>query len=139
MICKQKRADCHFNIGGDCEILRNTDFNRNCPFFKKRVIEKPKECEFEGHNGRFRLVSGFDGRYFVSEYGEVVNRRGDVLRRKYDKYQHPVVNLKSPNETYTCARVAVLVANAFMQGYGKVEHIDGDPDNCELTNLRRLR
>ena len=138
MKCKQKKTDCHFNNGGTCDILTDTNFTRSCPFFKKRTAVKPRDWEFEGHNGNFRLVEGFDGRYFVSEYGEVINRKGDILSRKADKTGHPVVNLRRENGTWTTGRVAVLVANAFMPGYGAVEHIDGDVDNCELTNLIRI-
>lgn len=137
MICTQKKNDCIFNYGGDCEVLNDTHFNRPCPFFKKRVLEKERDWEFEGHIGVFRLIKGFDGRYFVSEYGEVINRRGDTLNKKRDRMGHPIVSLKRPNDTWTTARVAVLVANAFVQGFGSVEHLDGDVDNCERFNLRR--
>lgn len=137
MNCLQKRKDCVFNYGGVCDVLSDTRFNRPCPFFKKRVLERERDWEFEGHMGVFRIVKGFDGRYFVSEYGEVINRRGDTLGRKPDRMGHPIVSLKRPNDSWTTARVAVLVANAFLQGYGTVEHIDGDVNNCDRHNLRR--
>ena len=137
MICLQRRYDCTFNCERECEILRDTRFNRPCPFYKKRVLQRARDWDFPGHNGIFRQIEGYDGKYFISEYGEVINKRGDTINRKRDRQGHPIVALKRPNDSWTTARVAVLVANAFIQGYGTVEHIDGDVDNCERFNLRR--
>lgn len=139
MICVQNRDNCNFIANGHCTILHDTHFKRACPFFKPKVKACPRDYEFIGHIGNFRLIDGFDGRYFVSEYGEVINRKGETMSRKYDKYGCPVMCLRLPNGKQTTARVARLVANAFLPGAEPVENIDGDPDNCELTNLRRMR
>lgn len=139
MICTQRKYDCIFCFNGECDILRDTHFSRACPFFKKRKTERIRDWEFDGHIGMFRVIEGFDGKYFVSEYGEVINRRGDTISRKKDRMGHPIVSLKRPTQTWTTARVAVLVANAFLQGVGSVEHIDGDVNNCERFNLRRSK
>lgn len=34
--CSQKIKSCRFNRNGICEILNNTYFDRNCPFYKER-------------------------------------------------------------------------------------------------------
>ena len=138
MICLQNRNDCIFNALGFCSILSDTHFRRACPFYKQQVEPPPRDYEFEGHNGTFRAVSGFGGKYYVSEYGEVINKKGNTLARKLDRYGYPVVQLRTLQNTQTTAKVARLVAMAFMSGVEQVEHIDGNKLNCELTNLRRI-
>lgn len=36
VLCKQKLSDCCANKGGYCIALTDTEFNRPCPFYKKK-------------------------------------------------------------------------------------------------------
>ena len=137
MNCLQDRQNCVFNSHGRCEILTDTYFNRACPFFKKAPQEVVEERQIAGHSGAFRSIKGYNGRYFVSEYGEVVSKFGNTIVIKANANGRLVVQLQRPSENWTSQAVAVLVADAFIGGTGEVEYIDGDPTNCTRWNLRR--
>ena len=139
MICKQLKKDCmFFAYSGHCTILRDTFFTRPCPFYKRGLCEEVLERTFPDRAERFRSISGTEGKYFVSEMGVVFSRRGYALARKHDKNGKPIVTLALKDGRSTTRSVAILVADAFLPGAGRVEVIDGDPDNCELWNLRRI-
>lgn len=137
MICLQDRTDCVFNAYGKCEILRDTKFNRPCPFYKKGTTEVIRDHYIQGKNGIFRDIQGFNGRYYIGEYGEVVSKYGNTITLKHTKSGKPIVQLQRASGNYTTITVAILVADAFLGGSGEVEHIDGDIRNCERWNLRR--
>ena len=39
-VCKQERSDCNLYNDGFCALLRDTDFNKPCPFYKKKEEKK---------------------------------------------------------------------------------------------------
>ena len=137
MNCLQKRDNCIFNAFGRCEILSNTEFTRPCPFYKKGTGEVVQDHEIPGHNGIFRDIRGFGGRYYVSEYGEVISKYGNVIRFKYMKNGSPIVPLQRESGHVTTIKLDILVADAFIGGNGVVIHKDGDVLNCERWNLER--
>lgn len=137
MICLQKRADCIFNKFTECEILRDTKFTRPCPFFKKGY-NPVREYEFEGHNGVFRQVER-NPKYYISEYGEVVNSKGMIISQHRDSKGRLAVYL-SNNGNKSLARVAVLLAEAWIEKReGHIEFLDGDPDNITRYNVVRVK
>lgn len=137
MICLQKKNNCIFNAYGKCEILSNTEFTRPCPFFKKNAIEIVRDHEFAGKNGIFRDIKGFGGRYFVSEYGEVVSKYGNSIHYKHTRNGKLIVQLQRVSGSYTTVNVDILVADAFLGGSGPVTHKDGNVLNNERWNLER--
>lgn len=139
MKCSQKRYNCIFISGEACKILSDTNFTRPCPFFKAGSGPVQRDYVFEGLNGVFREVGSYEGKYFVSDQGEVVTVRGRVLVRKHDRYGHPTVRLDRDYRKYSTHRVAKLVADAFLPPDGGcvIVHIDGDLDNCAAENLIR--
>lgn len=138
MKCLQKRIDCIFCRDEYCDILSDTRFNRPCPFYKRGLKEPLRDCFFEGHNGVFRNIRGYDMKYWVSEYGEVITYKGVTLTQTPDKGGELIVRLqKDKFSKHSTARVKILVADAFIPGTGMVTHVDGDINNCAAYNLRR--
>lgn len=137
MICLQKRTNCIFNAYGRCEILNNTEFSRPCPFFKKGATEIVRDHELPGKNGIFRDIKGFNGRYYVSEYGEIVSKYGNTIHFKYTRSGKPIVQLQRESGNFTTVNVDIVVADAFIGGSGTVIHKDGNVLNNERWNLER--
>lgn len=138
MICAQRKADCAYIRGGECRILTDTNFTKKCPFYK-RTLNPEREHIFQGHEGVFKKIAGYGDIYFVSEYGEVVNNRGQTLRYKWVKDVACVeLRFKYNGAIRTPTRpVHLLVAEAFMPvGDTSIIHIDGNPLNCRLDNLK---
>lgn len=138
MNCLQKRTDCRFYNDAACDILRDTNFDRPCPFFKKggKIIS---EREFPGRKGVFRSVRGFEEEYFVSEYAEVVSKFGNKIAVNTNASGALVVYLRTKDRNYMGTRrsLATIVADAWVPGAGPVYFKDGDRYNCKAENLRR--
>ena len=89
----------------------------------------------------WRPVYGCPG-YFVSRYGEVLSminqKRYRYLSFYHNKYGHCYVDLSCRGRKMKCL-VHRLVAEAFIPNphhYPVVMHMDDDPSNNEVTNLR---
>ena len=138
MVCLQKKADCAYIRDGACRILSDTHFDRKCPFYKRQRFPE-REYVFDGKQGTFKLIRGYGDRYFVSEYGEVVNNKGNSIKHRWGQNGVCVeLRFKYNGALHTPLRpVHTLVAEAFMPvGEGELIHIDGDPWNCRLDNLK---
>jgi len=95
----------------------------------------------------WRPISGLEGAYAVSAYGEVYSfRRHRRLRPYYDKDGYPRVTLLKPGggtlvERKIHPRVHRLVAEAFHADrrnilHCEVAHLDGDRTNACADNLK---
>lgn len=79
------------------------------------------------------------GRFQVESHGAI---SFTFIKHGQPHFQWPTW-VDDDGEVYTCMsgekqRLDEIVANAFgLPGSGPPEHIDGDPLNCNLTNLRR--
>jgi transcriptional regulator with XRE-family HTH domain len=63
-VCKQNRRNCCANKGGQCVALRDTTFNRPCPFYLSKedhakIMEAEAEKQKQKKKGR--------GRYYVTK------------------------------------------------------------------------
>lgn len=141
MECRQKKTNCMFYGEGRCRILSDTEFDRVCPFFKKGKDPYAVERIVEGHEGVFRKVCGYGERYYVSDLGEVMIGGGRFIKGRKGGRNSVVVELAyeyNGKKVTTLKPIHNLVADAFMlEGDGEIEHIDGDPSNNRLDNLRR--
>lgn len=141
MNCAQKRDKCIFNRNGKCDILTDTVFNRpssniRCPFYKERPFEVIQDRFFNGV--LFRSIKGYDGKYYVSAEGKIINYVGRPIKQG-EINGHLYVQL-TDDLTRSSQRksVAVIVADAFIPGTGKVGYKDGDGTNCDMWNLYRV-
>ena len=141
MECKQKKGDCMYNQGASCKILTNTYFMRKCPFYKRGKDPYSVERVIEGHDGVFRKVCGYGDKYYVSDLGEVMAAGGNFLKPRSGGYGNSMVELRwtyNGKPKSSMKNIDALVAEAFgLEGDGLIEHIDGDPFNNRLDNLRR--
>ena len=137
MECTQKREDCMFIVGGQCDILNNTHFKdgKRCPFYKQGIPDTPTDHYIDGQ--MFREIRNTDGKYLVSERGDVISKQRGNMKVYHTKVGHPYVQLII-NGKETTRHIAQLVADAYINGTGKVDHIDGNIKNCDRWNLRRI-
>lgn len=83
----------------------------------------------------WRKIEGSKGQYEVSDTGLVRNAWTGRILKQYTFKKVSVVHLRGHlNRNFT---VASLVARSFI-GEGRVSHIDGDPQNNNLSNLEVL-
>lgn len=84
----------------------------------------------------FSVIKGFEN-YKVNREGTVIDIRRNKVMRKMIFNGRYVVSLYSKTKKRMCVKaVAVLVANAFVQGKGNfVKHIDGNNFNDNADNL----
>lgn len=122
---------------GECNCLDDTDWGgKSCPFYKQAQYDYDTELVFEKFNGRFKRIRGYEGKYYVSEYGQVINSVFQQVNSYYTKSGLPFVRLHlhgGQNPVY----LASIVADAWVKGHGKIEYRDHDPKNCNATNLYR--
>ena len=89
----------------------------------------------------WKEIEGFNGRYEVSNLGNVRNKQtGNILNGRYSKSGYQFVGLsKVPKrEAYKNYAVHRLVANAFIsnpENKPEVNHIDNNPSNNKVENL----
>lgn len=86
----------------------------------------------------WRPVEGFNGKYMVSDTGDVLNSEtGKKLTHSYDREGYHLVQLFLKGKQHTC-RVHRLVAIAYIdnpEGKPTVNHIDENKDNNCVENL----
>ena len=79
---------------------------------------------------RIRPVAGYEGRYGVTDRGEVMSMNGEYLLKPY-RGQYVMLSGK-------CFRLDYLVARAFVPNVrmcSELRHKDGDVLNCRADNL----
>lgn len=83
-------------------------------------------------------VSGYDGKYQVSNTGKVRNARGSILKPTGKSDRYHTVRLYRSGKVFKDWLVHRLVANEFLgmpgDGY-EVNHIDGNRYNNNVSNL----
>lgn len=123
---------------GECDALDDTDFGgRNCPFYKPAETDYRTDLVFDGYRGRFRRVRGYNGKYYVSEWGQVINSQFQELIVYYTERGLPYLKMYKGdrrNNEY----LAVLVADSWVKGVGKIDFKDHDPTNCSAINIKRV-
>lgn len=86
----------------------------------------------------FKEVSGFEGRYLVSEYGKIYsNHSNKFLVTFISNNGYERVNINYSGKVYKRS-IHRLVAEAFCEGYSEelqVNHIDADRLNNRASNL----
>lgn len=135
MKCLQKKENCVYIADGKCNILDDTHFKRPCPFYKVRPPEKVLDKIVDGE--LFRSIRGFDGKYFVSESGRVINFAGRELTQNVVTGRLSVQLTDDLTRRKMRKSVAILVADAFIPGTGSIGFLDGNCLNCERWNLYR--
>lgn len=82
-------------------------------------------------------IEGFEGLYQVSNYGNVKNRKGHIMRPATDKDKRQHLVLSKNGKQWT-KKVHRLVALAFIPNpcnYKEVNHKDENPSNNNVKNL----
>lgn len=125
---------------GECNALDDTDWGgAACPFYKATEHDYEVELHFEPkYIGRFKRVRGFGDKYFVSEYGQVINNIQQEIQVYYSERGFPYVRLYlwgSMIRVY----LAAVVADAWVKGRGKLNFKDQDPKHCTAENIVRER
>jgi hypothetical protein len=85
----------------------------------------------------YRDVDGFNG-YKVSNFGNLKNKKGKILKFREDKDGYKRTNLYKDNKPHTFY-IHKLVAIAFIpnsENKPKVDHIDRNHHNNHISNLR---
>lgn len=136
MKCLQNRELCMFIRDGKCDILEDTHFTRPCPFFKERPPEILLDKVVDG--AVYRSIKGYDGKYFVSEKGDVINFTGRKITKTVINNRLTVQLTDDLTRKKLRRYVAVLVADAYIPGTGSVGFLDNNPLNCERWNLYRI-
>lgn len=123
----------------ECGALEDTDWGGlSCPFYKPTEFDYDTELLFDKYDGRFKRVRGFCGKYYVSEYGQVINSVFQELNVYKSELGFPYCNLYLHGGT-TRIRLAAIVADAWVAGRGKIDFKDHDPTHCTAENIiRRL-
>ena len=139
MTCSRFKKDCiNLGVGRECLALTDTYFKNGCPFYKPTQTDYNVKRIFEGRSGVWRAVRGFEGRYLVSDEGEVYNYRNRQVAINYHNGR-PYVRLEDKFGFVSRYYVEVLVADAFVGGEGKVKHKDNNALNCKASNLYRSK
>lgn len=140
MKCQLKGDKC-FALGAEreCLALSDTTFGRACPFFKPSPTDYDLKYVFENRPGVWKKIRGYEGKYFISDRGEVMNSRKTILKISYRK-DRPYINLEN-GDNIARYYIALLVADAFVPGagQGKICHRDGNTLNCNAENLYRSK
>lgn len=85
----------------------------------------------------YRDVDGFNG-YKVSNFGNLKNKKGKILKFREDKDGYKRTNLYKDNKPHTF-RIHTLVAKAFIanpENKNVIDHIDRNHQNNHISNLR---
>lgn len=123
---------------GECGALEDTDWGgAPCPFYKPTEYDYDTELVFEGKfYGRFKRVRGFGNKYLVSEYGEVINSIYQKMKVHLTERGNPYVKLLYYGNSMHIY-LAAVVADAWVEGRGKLDFKDNDPTNCTAENIYR--
>lgn len=140
MRCQQKNWSCFACLPeGECNALDDTDCGGGkCSFYKEAQTDYDEEIIFEDCKfiGRFKRVRGFDGKYLVSEYGQVINSHREELTVYYSERNLPYVRLHIWGSMIRIY-LAAIVADAWIPGRGKLDFKDHDPTHCTAENIFR--
>ena len=86
----------------------------------------------------FKDVVGFEGIYFVSNFGNIKNSKGKIMKPRKDKDGYLLINLCRDKKS-TTFKVHRLVAIAFIPNFdtlkNEVNHKDEVKSNNEVSNL----
>jgi hypothetical protein len=124
----------------DSLSLERTPRNKSLP---KETIEILYNPEFEGNKDIeiWKDIDGYEGKYRVSNFGNVRSLRGTnycPMKGTYDDGGYKIVKLTKNG--YKHYRVHRLVALHFVHGKTpeniEVDHIDRNPENNHCLNLR---
>lgn len=85
---------------------------------------------------RWLPVVGYEGRYEVSEMGQVRRAGGALLNQKVLRNGRCQVTLRRPMKTFYVHRLVAIAFLGIPEGRLEVCHGDSDPRNNRLTNLR---
>ena len=122
---------------GECNCLDDTDWGgKSCPFYKQAPHDYETELVFERFKGRFKRVRGYEGKYYVSEYGQIINSVFQQINLYYTRGGMPYVKLYLHGGSINTS-LATIVADAWIKGHGKIDYLDHDPKNCTAQNLYR--
>lgn len=87
----------------------------------------------------WKPVHGYEGKYSVSSFGFVRNEKtGKVTRGRQAGHGYRKVTFYENNVPISTAYVHRLVAEAFIgnpAGYPEVNHLDGNRENNQISNL----
>ena len=141
MKCHYAKGEKCFGLGAEkeCIVLSNTEFRGSCPFYKLTKTDYTVNYLFEGLPGVWRKIRGYDGRYFVSSEGEVINKHKALINKRHNN-RGAYVSLYDGDAT-TRYYIATLVADAFVPspGEGRICFKDGNILNCKASNIYRSR
>lgn len=86
----------------------------------------------------FKPVNGYEG-YSINESGLVKNKQGKIMKTRKDKYGYERLNLQKEGKKVT-EKIHRLVMTTFNPVENAnnmtVDHIDGNPSNNNISNLR---
>ena len=138
MKCRRAERDCFaLGVERECMCLSDTMFiRRACPFYKRTKYDYISSYVFKGIPGTWKKVRGYDGKYFVSDDGMVMNYKKHKLVVNYYSGK-PYVNLISADGCPTRTYLAEIVADAFCPGIGIIDFHDGNVTNCTAQNIYR--
>lgn len=138
MTCPRLKRDCaNLGVGRECLALTDTHFGyKGCPFYKPAKTDYNTKYIFTGRQGVWKAIRGYEGRYFISDYGEVYNYRNREVSVAY-YHGRPYVKLQDRFGFVSRYYVALLVGDAFVGGEGRIDHKDNNPMNCKASNLYR--
>ena len=140
MRCHRVDKSCFACLSeGECSALSDTDWGgKSCPFYKPAPYDYDTELAFDKYIGRFKRVRGFGDKYYVSEYGQVINSVFQNINVYYNERGFPYCNLYHYGTTVRMY-LAAIVADAWVGGRGKIDFKDHNPANCVADNIiRRL-
>lgn len=107
--------------------------------YRARLRPAPEPCEDIPGGEQWRPIPGFEDLYRVSSEGRIYSlRRGRVLKGTPAPSGHLSLSLMRDG-IRTQAQVHALVLLAFVGPYPaglEIRHLDGDPANNRLENLR---
>lgn len=84
-------------------------------------------------------VPGYDGRYWATQYGEIVGTSGEKLADRTSKEDYLVVALYDVSGKRRDVAVHRVVAEAYLPnplGHNSIDHLDGNKRNNAPWNLR---
>lgn len=138
MTCPIYKKECNnLGVGRECLALTSTYFGKkSCPFYKPSKTDYKAKFVFKGREGVWKAIRGYEGKYFVSDFGEVYNYRNRQVKVSYNG-DRPFVSLEDNYGFVARHYVAVIVADAFLTGEGRICYRDGNRLNCKATNLYR--
>lgn len=89
-------------------------------------------------NEEWKCIEGYEGKYFVSNLGRIMNSKNHIMKPRLDKDGYELINLYS-NKNSRTFKVHRLVASAFIENgnllENEVNHKDEIKSNNKVENL----